>query len=141
MNDTGIVVNGVVNEANLPALLKNVLKDTPDFIPELEKSFKTCAAKVEKHQLQMMEKMKNRPTKTSNQEVNNRMHMPPPCTPKNSHLLSCVFTETFSNCPAKYWIKSKDCDDLRNHMKNCRPKMMGNSKENSSASVSSEEKM
>ncbi|TMW44345.1 hypothetical protein DOY81_010574, partial [Sarcophaga bullata] len=86
LNDTGIMENGKLHEANLSALLKKVLKDMPDFIPELEKSFKTCSAKVEKQHLKLQEKMKNRNTKTgSNPGSNNRMYQPPPCSPKTNH--------------------------------------------------------
>lgn len=132
LNDTGIMENGKLHEVNLSALLKKVLKDTPDFIPEMEKSFKTCSAKIEKLNFKMQEKMKNINTKTSNPGSNNRMYQPPPCSPKVNHLMACIFTETFVNCPATYWKKSKDCSEFRDHMKDCGPKP-DHSKEDSSS--------
>ncbi|XP_065370087.1 uncharacterized protein Obp49a [Calliphora vicina] len=126
LNDTGILSNGKLNEATLSTHLKKILTATPDLIPILETSFKTCSAKAEQIHEKMQEKFKNRKTTVSSTTPANiskdRMFRLPRCAPVASHIMACVFMETFMNCPDSVWSKAKECNGLRNHMLDCKPK-------------------
>ncbi|KAM7343346.1 odorant-binding protein 49a [Cochliomyia hominivorax] len=117
LNETGILENYKLNTVALSTQLQNVLNDTPDLIPILETSFKTCSVKMEKFHEKMQEKMKNRKLSTTPATMTT-----PYCPPVASHLMGCVFMETFINCPASVWNKTKECNELREHVKNCKPK-------------------
>lgn len=123
LNDTGILTNAKLNSAALTTQLKKVLNDTPDLIPVLETSFKTCSAMGEKFHQKMQERMKNRKMSTTPATATkDRMLRPLRCPPIASHMMACVFMETFMKCPASVWTKTNECNELRDHMLNCQPK-------------------
>lgn len=123
MNHTGIMKDNKLNENNLSAYLKIALKNNADMIAPIEMSFKTCATK----QAELFEKFKSKMEKIKQKLPANpqqdRMMRPPLCSLHEIHLMACVNTDTFMNCPSSKWSDTQECNNLRDYMKKCKPKM------------------
>ncbi|XP_061392562.1 uncharacterized protein LOC133328029 [Musca vetustissima] len=129
LNETGILMatpEAKLNENKLSMYLKDILKNTTDMIPVIENSFKTCAIKMEEMSKKFKEHMdKNKSTSSSSSNesrTQDRMLRPAPhhCPMLATHLMSCVFRESFTNCPTSLWSNTEQCNEMRDHMKNCK---------------------
>ncbi|XP_073846579.1 uncharacterized protein isoform X2 [Musca autumnalis] len=142
LNETGILMatpDAKLDETKLSEYLKKVLTNATDMIPILETSFKTCAVQVEDMRQKFKELMEQKKSSSSTPSSNesrtkDRMMRPsmmpprPHCPPMASHLMGCVFRESFINCPASMWSNTEQCNEMRDHMKNCKPNKMMNGK-------------
>ncbi|XP_075166815.1 uncharacterized protein LOC142238945 [Haematobia irritans] len=136
LNETGILMatpDAKLNEEKLKTYLNVVLANATEMIPIMENSFKTCAAKGEEMRMKFLEMMEKKHSASSSTEASiakDRMmrhpHPPPPhhgCSPCADQLMGCVFTDSLVNCPASLWSNTDECNEMREHMKNCKPPM------------------
>ncbi|XP_005174908.1 uncharacterized protein LOC101896492 [Musca domestica] len=137
LNETGILPatpDAKLNENKLSTYLKEILANATDMIPIMESSFKTCAVKVEEMSKKFKEHFEKKAaasaSSSNESKTQDRMMRPPPplCPHAASHLMGCVFKESFINCPSSLWSNTEQCNEIRDHMKNCKANKMKNGK-------------
>lgn len=135
LNETGILLatpEAKLNEEKLKEYLNVALVNATEMIPITETSFKTCSAQVEEMRSKMKEFMQKKQASSSSSDsstvssiTEDRMMRPQfphhRCPPFAGHLMNCVFKQSLMNCPDTLWSDTTECNELRDHMKNCKP--------------------
>lgn len=135
LNETGILLatpEAKLNEEKLKEYLNVALVNATEMIPITETSFKTCSAQVEEMRSKMKEFMQKKQASSSSSDsstvssiTEDRMMRPQflhhRCPPFAAHLMNCVFKQSLMNCPDTLWSNTTECNELRDHMKNCKP--------------------
>ena len=105
LNKTGIFVDGELQEDNLNDYLNGIYDDSEqiDFIDEIV------------HKCD--EKRRNHPMK---KPINR--HGPFQCPYNNESMLGfCTFIHAFKECPDSIWTNTDECNELREHFRQCKP--------------------
>ncbi|XP_055839266.1 uncharacterized protein LOC129907194 [Episyrphus balteatus] len=105
---SGVLQNGEVEMESVQKFLRNsVHGGDQDIVPVIMNSFESC--------------MKNIREQMNAIKVKMYAKLPDGCSPYSSMIWGCVNTDTFINCPEKMWKNEKECNLVKNFVKQCNP--------------------
>lgn len=105
VNETGILADGELQQEALMSYLDELFEEDEkkEF---LSSTFKSCH-----------EKHKNFESKWPEHK-----HGPHHChSGKNGMLMACAYVHAFKDCPDSFWSNTDECNEVRDHFKQCRP--------------------
>ncbi|XP_075168762.1 uncharacterized protein LOC142240894 [Haematobia irritans] len=114
-NETGILMDGQLNENNLDTFLDSATEESPDMKPLLKKSFQECYEKSQEIMDKIEQQHKQGPPKHS--------HGPPPhkrCPPQAGIIFHCAMMKTFKECPESIWNDTEECNAMREYFNECK---------------------
>ncbi|XP_013104723.2 general odorant-binding protein 67 isoform X1 [Stomoxys calcitrans] len=113
LNETGILVDGQLNEDNLDTFLDNAGEETPEIIPLLKESFQECYQKSVEIMQKIHERFGGAPP------INRRGPPGGRCSPQGDMIFHCAMMKTFKACPDSMWSKSDECNEVREYFTEC----------------------
>ncbi|XP_061392561.1 general odorant-binding protein 67-like [Musca vetustissima] len=120
-NETGILIEGELQEENLDTFLSTAAAESPEIIPILKESFQTCHQKS----LEIMEKIRQHFENSSRPKPPHHHH----CSPQAGILFHCAMLDTFKQCPDSIWSGTDECNNLREYFTECMPSSPGDNNE------------
>ncbi|XP_073812330.1 uncharacterized protein [Musca autumnalis] len=118
-NETGILIDGQLNEENLDTFLSSATADSPDALPVLKESFQTCYQKSVEVMEKIREHFANKGGDASRRPPHPHHHRH--CSPQAGIMFHCTMMETFKQCPDSIWTGTEECNNLREFITECMP--------------------
>ncbi|XP_058986811.1 general odorant-binding protein 67 isoform X1 [Musca domestica] len=118
-NETGILIDGELQEDNLDTFLSGAAAENPEVLPILKESFQTCYQKS----VEIMEKIREHWSKNENSSRRppHHHHRHHHCSPQAGIMFHCAMMNTFKQCPDSIWSDTDECNNVREYFTECMP--------------------